>query len=152
AARAVQDMLQATDRDGGSLTATIVGLGLLFFGASAVFVQLQDALDTIWHLTPKPGRGWWRMIRERFLSFALVVVVGFLLLVSIIVSAAVSAANKFLTPTALLGGSAAWQVVNVFFSFGYITVLLALLFKVLPDVKIAWRDVWMGAATTAVLF
>src|SRR5262249_26147608 len=131
---------------------TIVGIGLLFFGASAVFVQLQDALDAIWHVTPKPGRGWWTMIRERFLSFAIVVVIGFLLLVSLVVSATLSAASKFLTPTALLGGSAVWQVINVLFSFGFITVLLATLFKVLPDVKLAWRDVWMGAATTAVLF
>jgi membrane protein len=152
AGRAVQDILHATDRQSGGVTATIVGLVVLLFGGSSVFVQLQDGLNTIWHVTPKPDRGWWTTIRERLLSFGVVVVVGFLLLVSLIVSAALSAANKFLTPSALPGGSSLWQVINALVSLGLVTLLLALLFKVLPDVKLAWRDVWIGALTTAGLF
>jgi membrane protein len=152
AGRALQDILEATERTGGSVTATVLGVVLLFFGASSVFVQLQDALNTIWHVTPKPGRGWWTMIRERLLSFAIVMAVGIVLLASLILSAALSAANKFLTPTALPGGSAVWHAINGLVSLGLVTLLLALVFKFLPDVKLAWHDVWIGAAVTAGCF
>jgi len=152
AGQAVQDMLRSTDRGGGSVAATIVGVVLLLFGASGAFVQLQDALDTIWHVVPRPDRSWWAIVRERFLSFAMVVVIGFLLLVLLGVSAALSAVSKFLTPAALPGGAALWQGSNAVVSLGIVTLLLALLFKGLPDVKLAWRDVWIGALVTALLF
>jgi len=152
AGRAVQDILQASNRAGGGVRATVVGLAVLLFGASGVFIQLQDALNTIWHVTPKPGRGWWTIIRERLLSFSMVVMIGFLFLVSLISSAILTAAQKFLPPTAFPGGTLLWQAINGLSSLGLITLLLALLFKVLPDVKLGWRDVWIGAATTAVFF
>jgi membrane protein len=152
AGRSLQDMLGATDRAGGGVAATIVGVALLLFGASGVFVQLQDALDTIWHVAPRPDRSWWTIVRERFLSFAMVVAIGFLLLVSLAVSAALSAVNKLLTPAALPGGATLWQGINALVSLGFITLLIALLFKTLPDVKLAWRDVWLGALVTSLLF
>jgi membrane protein len=152
AGHAVQDMLEATYLAGGGLTATIVGVVVLFLGASGVFVQLQDALNTIWHVRTKRERGWWTAIRERLLSFSMVMAIGFLLLASLILSALLSAASKFLGPEALPGGSLVWQGINGLFSLGLATVLLALLFKALPDVRLPWRDVWFGALATAVMF
>ena len=150
AGQAVQDMLRTTHREGGSIAATIAGVVLLLFGASRVFVQLQEAIDNIWHVMPNPDRGWRRILRERFLSFVMVVVIGFLFLVSLIVSAALLAASKFLSPMALPGGISLWQAIDALVSLGFITVLLALLFKTLPDVKLGWRDVWIRALVTAV--
>jgi membrane protein len=152
AGQAVQDILRTTHRQGGSIAATIVGLVLLLFGASRVFVELQEALDNIWHVTPNPGRGWGRILRERFLSFVMVVVVGFLFLASLIVTAALLAVSKFLSPMALPGGISLWQAIDTLVSLGFITVLFALLFKTLPNVKLGWRDVWISALVTAALF
>src|SRR5262245_29896213 len=152
AATAVQDMLRAARQDGGGIAATIVGAIVLLFGASGVFVQLQDALNTIWHVAPKPNRSWWATIRERFLSCAMVFGIGFLLLVSLIVSSALSAVSKFLTPAAIPGSSYLWQGVNALVSLGLITVLLASMYKVLPDVQLGWHQVWIGALATALLF
>jgi membrane protein len=151
-AQAIQDMLQAADQSGGGVIATVIGVVVLIFGASGVFVQLQDALNTIWHVAPKPNRSWLATIRERFLSFAIVVTIGFLLLVSLIVSAALSAINKLLTPTTLPGGGLLWQAVNIAVSLGFVTLLLGLLYKVLPDVKVGWRPIWISALATATLF
>jgi membrane protein len=152
AGRAVQDMLQAAQQNGGGWTATIIGVVMLFLGASGAFAQLQDSLNTIWHVKPKPGRSWCVTIRERFLSFGIVLGIGFLLLVSLILSAGLSAVSKFLTPASLQGGAYLWQAINTVVAFGFITVLLAMLFKVLPDVELGWRDVWVGALVTGALF
>lgn len=151
-ARSLEEMLRNTHENGAGVLATVVGMIVLLFGASGVFVQLQDSLNTIWHVAPKPDRGWWAVIRERFLSFAAVLCIGFLLLVSLIASAAISAVSNFLTPSWLPGSSYLWQVVNNLIAFALITVLLALMYKVLPDVKLRWRDVWIGAAVTGLLF
>src|SRR5215831_13619958 len=91
---------------------TIIGVLLLFVGASSVFIQLQDALNTIWKVKPKPGRTFREMIRNRFLSFSMILGIGFLLLASMVVSAALSALSQFLTPDALPGGTYLWQGIN----------------------------------------
>jgi len=123
----------------------------LFVGATGVFVQLQDALNSIWGVRRKPGRGLRNFLKDRLLSFALVVGIGFLLLVSLILSAGLSALGNFMV--GLLPAQATfWQWINFGVSFGVITLLFAIIFKVLPDVKIAWRDVWIGALLTALLF
>jgi membrane protein len=152
AGRAVQDMLQAAQQNGGGLTATVIGVVVLFLGASGAFAQLQDALNTIWHVEPKPGVSWWATIQERFLSFGVVLGIGFLLLVSLILSAVLSTVSKFLTPASLPGGGYLWQAIDSVVAFGLISVLFAMLFKVLPDVALGWRDVWVGAVVTAALF
>src|SRR5262249_39002088 len=125
AGRAVQDVLRTTYHDGSSVIATIVGVFLLLFGASRVFVLLQDALDDIWHVTPNPDREWARMLRKRFVSFIVVLVIGFLLLMSLIVTAGLLAASKLLIPGALPGGISSWQVIDTLVSLGFTTVLLA---------------------------
>ncbi|HZW03566.1 MAG TPA: YihY/virulence factor BrkB family protein [Anaerolineaceae bacterium] len=141
----------ASQPEAGGAVATIVSLGVLLFGASNVFSQLQSSLDAIWDVQPKPNRGIWNTIKDRSLSFAMVLGIGFLLLVSLILNTAISAATQFLGDVLPLGPWF-WQVVNFLVSFAVITALFALMFKFLPDVEIRWRDVWVGAIITSLLF
>jgi membrane protein len=134
--------------------ATIVGVVVLVLGASGVFAELQDSLDTIWKVTPKPGLGLWTVVQDRLLSIVVVLGTGFLLLVSLVISAALTAAENYLTPLAerLPGGPSLWAFVNRLFSLAFITLLFALIYKLLPDARIRWRDVWVGAVGSALLF
>ena len=151
-ATAIQSMIQNAHKPGsGGTIATIVGVVTLLFGASGVFGQLQDALNTIWGVKPKPGQGIRSFLQARFLSFAMVLVIGFLLLVSLVLSAALAAISTFfnhLLPDVAIVG----QLVNFVVSFAFITLLFAGIYKFLPDVNVAWKDLWVGAATTALLF
>ena len=151
-AGAIDKLLANATTPQGYTFATIISVIILLFGASGVFVQLQDSLNTIWKVVPKPRRGMMGVIRDRILSFAVVLGTGFLLLVSLVFSAALSALTKHFASDALPGGVRFWQMVNDLVSLVFITVLFALIYKVLPDAKIAWRHVWTGAAITAVLF
>jgi membrane protein len=150
-AEAIRDMLQRADQPSSGVVATVIAMVTLLLGASGLFGQLQDALNTIWGVEPKPGRGIWGLIQDRFLSFMAVLGTGFLLLVSLVLSAALSALGKWFggilpVPEAVL------QTLNLLVSFGVITLLFAMMFKLLPDARIAWRDVWVGAGITALLF
>jgi membrane protein len=128
-----------------------VGVVTLLFGALAVFGQLQDAFDTIWEVKPDPRANLWRLMRNRLLSFTMLLVVGFLLLVSLVVSTILTAVGGFLeTRIANYGLFAA--LVNGLLPLVFTTVLFAIMFKVLPNVQLAWRDVWPGALLTALLF
>ena len=148
---AIQALVSAARKPTTGAWATVIAVVTLFVGATGVFVQLQDALNSIWGVRRKPGRGLRNFIKDRLLSFALIVGIGFLLLVSLILSAGLSALGNFMT--GLLPTQATlWQWINFGVSFGVITLLFAIIFKVLPDVKIAWRDVWIGALLTALLF
>jgi membrane protein len=150
-AEAVQQLVENSRRPEAGIIATIVALGTLLLGASGVFVELRSALNVIWEVkTPAGGLG--AAVRARLAAFALVVGVGFLLLVSLVVSAALSAMGR-----TLIGGlgepaAAILQALNTVVSLGVLTVLFAMLFKFLPDTDVAWRDVWVGAATTSLLF
>jgi membrane protein len=150
-AKAVESLI-ATARDPGA-SSKAIGLGLvtLIFGLWGVFGELQDALNTIWGVTPKADRGVLDTIRQRFWSFALVVGTGFLLLVSLAISTWISILTKYFWYLLPLPGPML-EAANFVVSFGVVTVLFALTFKLLPDVEIAWRDVWLGAAVTALLF
>jgi membrane protein len=150
-AQAIQGMIQSASTPSSGLLAGILGVATLLIGAGGVIGQLHDSLNTIWGVQPKPGGGLLGLLRERFLSFAMVVGLGFLLLVSLVVSAVLTALFQVLGGL-LPGGTALWHVVELLVSFGFITLLFALIYKALPDVHIAWRDVWIGAAITAVLF
>ncbi|MDB6022547.1 MAG: Ribonuclease [Pedosphaera sp.] len=131
--------------------ASAIAIVTLLITATGVFMELQDALNLVWGVEENPGLGWRGFIKNRLLSFALIVGIGFLLLVSLLVSAGLEAAGKYFG--GLLPGSVgSWRLVNTLVSFGVVTLLFALIFKVLPDVKITWRDVWIGAAITALLF
>ena len=151
AADAIQSIAKNAHTPGTGVVSVAVGLLVLLFGASGVFGELQSALNTVWDVAPKPGRGIWGVIKDRFFSFTLVVGVAFLLLVSLVVSACLTWLGQVFEQT-LPGGAAVWQVLNFAISFAVVTALFALMFKKLPDVNIRWRDVWVGAAVTAGLF
>lgn len=149
-ARAIQAIIQSANRPALGVIASTIGLGTLLAGASGAFIELQDALNKIWKVQRRSESIWLGVIRERFLSFGLVLCLGFLLLVSLVVSAALGAVGNFIAP--LLP----WPVfllesVNFLLSLGVIALLLALIFKYLPDTEIAWRDVWIGAAVASLL-
>ena len=151
-ANAIQDMLKHTAETGSSTMATIVSVVLLITSATAVFSQLQQSLNAVWGVQVKPDRSWLATILDRFWSFAVMLGVGLLLLASLVLSTVLSAFAQFLNPNLLPGGVYLWQVGQMVISLGFITVLFAMIFKLLPDVKLAWRDVWVGAGATAVLF
>ncbi|MGV8840286.1 MAG: YihY/virulence factor BrkB family protein [Bauldia sp.] len=146
-------LTRTAERSGpsGGVVATVIGVVVLVFGAAGVFGQLQDALDTIWEVRPKAGQGFFSFIRQRFFSFALVGGAAFLLLVSLIVSTAISAAINYLGD-AVPGAGYLWQALAFVVGALVTGVVFAVIFKVVPDVVIRWRDVWFGAAVTGVLF
>lgn len=150
-AQAIQEMIQSASTPSSGILATIVGVVLLVIGAGGVVGQLQESLNTMWGVESKAGSGILGLLRARFISFAMVLGLGFLLLVSLVVSAGLSAAVQLLSGL-LPGGTVIWQGVELLISFGFITLLFALIYKGLPAVRIAWRDVWIGAAITALLF
>lgn len=149
-AKMVGSMMGA-QKHGASVISTILGLVALLFGAAGVFGQLQDALNTIWEVKSKPGAGLWGFIRSRFLSLSMVLGVGFLLLVSMVLSTFLSATTGALGNTLPIPETLA-HVLNFTLSFAVISVLFAMIFKYLPDVKIPFNKVWIGAIGTALLF
>jgi membrane protein len=151
AANAVQSIAASAHNESGGVLSSIIGIAVGLFGASGVFGELQLVLNTIWGVKPKSGRGLKGFIRDRFLSFSMVLSVAFLLLVSLVVSSVLAGIGHFLSH-ALPGGELVWQVVNALISLGVVTLLFALIFKVVPDVEVSWRDVIVGAAVTALLF
>ena len=130
---------------------TLINIVLLLSGASVIFGQLQQSLNRIWNVEPKPGNGIIDFLRKRLLSFSIVLVIGFLLLVSLVISTILVILGNYLRDL-VPGFTYLWQLLNFLVSFGIVTLLFALIFKILPDAKIAWKDVWMGAALTALLF
>ena len=150
-AKMVQTILQKTEQEKSNGLAAAAGIVTLIFGATAVFAQLQASLNLIWGVTPKPGRFFKDFIRKRLLSFAIVVAIGFLLLVSLVVSAGVESLQNYVADR--MAGEALWlQWANALLSFLIFSALFALIFQFLPDARIPWRDVWLGAVVTAALF
>jgi membrane protein len=151
AADAIQALVLDTSRRSTSLSATIVGLVILLFGASSAFSELKSALNTIWGVTIKPGQAVPNLIRERCISFAMVFSAGFLLLVSLIVSTAITALEGPIRRHLPLPPSF-WQLSDVAVSLVLVTLLFAMIFRVVPNVKLRWRDVWLSSVCTAFLF
>lgn len=149
---AIQDIIKNSARDEAGPLATTLGFLFLIIGATTVFIELQDSLNTVWGVTPKPGRGIKGMIRDRVLSFAMVVGLGFMLMVSLVVSAGLSALGNWMTNVLPNFSVVALQVIQQIVSLVIFALLIGAIYKVLPDVMIAWRDVGVGALITAVLF
>jgi membrane protein len=149
-AKTISSMMSAR-KTSGSLITTIVGIVALLAGAGGVFGQLQDSLNTIWEVKPKPGAGIWSFIRQRFLSLSMVLGVGFLLLVSLALTTFLSAVTGSFGGKLPMSETLA-HILNFAISFGVIAALFAMIFKYLPDVKIPFRKVWVGAVGTALLF
>lgn len=151
AAQMVGEMLANFNRPGGGIITVVIGVVTLIFGATGVFGQLQDALNTIWEVQPRPDRGILGIIKDRFLSFTMILGLAFMLLVSLVVSAGISVLGTFFGGLIPIG-EWFWQIVNQLISVGVVTILFALIFQILPDVDIAWKDVWVGALVTSILF
>jgi membrane protein len=151
AAAGVQAVMASAQSPESGFVSTLVGVVTLFIGASGMFAELQAALNTVWEVAPKPGRGFFGELKSRFLSFAMVISVAFLLLTSLVLSAVLSIVGSAAAPL-LPGGETVWQIANFGVSFAVVTGLFALIFKYVPDVEIRWADVWIGAAVTALLF
>ena len=151
-AEAIQGMIQnASNQPKAGIISTVVGAVTLLIGAGAVVGQLQTSLNKIWEVEPKSGQGIWVLIRQRFISFAMVLAVGFLLLVSLIMTALLTGFSQFLG--SLMGGAEfIGHLLDIIVSFGFITLLFAMIYKFVPDVQIQWKDVWIGAALTSILF
>ena len=150
-AKFIETAIEGASKPKAGTIASLISIAVLLFGASGLFAQLQDSLNTIWEVQPKPGRGVIGILRDRFLSFTMVLGVGFLLLVSLVLSAGLSGLVNFLG-SLLPGIGALLQLANFVLSFAVTTLLFGLIYKVLPDVKIAWSDVWSGAIVTSLLF
>jgi len=150
-AQAIQQMLASVNWPAGGVLATLTGVLLMLIGATTVLAELQSALDHIWRAPPRSESGLWAMLRTRLLSFGLILGVGLLLLVSLIFNAALGALQRWWAP--LLGGWELWAVAfNMASSFALLTAMFAMIYKLMPRVRIAWADVWLGAAVTALLF
>lgn len=151
-AAAVEGLLRSASDPDRSATAAVAGVILLLVGATTVFGELQDALDRIWRapVKVKPA-GFFALFRGRLLSFGMIFGISFLLMVSLVVSAGLSALGKWWGPV-FSGWEAVAQLFDFGVSFALITVLFALIYKVMPRVKVAWHDVWMGASVTSLLF
>ena len=147
----VQNIAQKAAQPNKGLLATIIGIALALFGASGVFGQLQDALNTIWGVKAKPRAGIWGFLRSRFLSFAMVGGVCFLLLVSLTLESVLKGFSHYVQ-SALPGGIVIALAVYWIFDLAVVILLFAIIFKFLPDAQIQWRDVWIGAAMTAIFF
>ena len=151
AVQVVTDIAQEASKPGKSTIATIVGIALALFGASGVFGQLQDALNTIWGVKAKPGQGIMSFLRARFVSFAMLGGVFFMLLVSLAIEALLKGFSHYVQ-SALPGGLTIAVSVYLLFDLAVVTVIFAMIFKFLPDAEIKWQDVWIGAIITALLF
>ncbi len=150
-ARMINEMVLNAARSRGSVIATVIGIAALLFGAAGVFGQLQEALDTIWNVVRPKSTGFMGMIKDHFLSMTMVFGIGFLLLVSLVVDAVISAMGSVIGAH-VPGGAVLLQSVQLVVSFGLVTLLFALIFRYLPHIEVAWRDVWSGALFTAILF
>jgi membrane protein len=139
-AQAIEDLLRSADRPGAGAIAMLAGIVTLLMGATAVFGELQNSLDRIWRAPArKQQQGWVNLVRSRLLSFGMILAIAFLLMVSLALSAVLSAIGE-------------WRLLDMAASFALVTLLFAAIYKIIPRVRIAWRDVWVGAAVTAALF
>jgi membrane protein len=151
-AQAVQGIVEnASKQPKTGIISTVIGVVALIFGAGGVVGQLQTSLNRLWGVTPKPNQGIWVFVRQRFISYAMILAIGFLLLVSLMVSAVISGLTQWMG-TLLGGADIIAHALDLLVSFIFATALFAMIYKFLPDVDIRWRDVWVGAVITSVLF
>ncbi|RZT00028.1 YihY/virulence factor BrkB family protein [Aquimarina brevivitae] len=151
-AQAVDSMVRNVADTDQSTFAIIVGIITLLYGATGMFISLQKSLNTIWNVQPNPKSEILKMIRDRFFSLGLILIIGFLLLISLVLTALITALTDWLQQRFPEIVITLLQAIDFLISLGLVTVLFALIFKYLPDVKIKWKDVWLGAFVTAILF
>ena len=151
-AAAVEALLKNVSKPSQGIIGTVVGVAVLLVGAMSVFGELQNSLDRIWRAPARrEASGLWTLVHSRLLSFGMILVIGFLLIVTLVASAAVVALGKWWSPF-FRGWAVLAEGVNFVVSFALVTVTFALIYKIMPRVRVQWRDVWIGAAVTALLF
>ena len=150
-AAAVQVMLSNAASTRSGILATAFGIGTLIIAATGVLGELQSALNLIWRAPPSGGLGLWHLIRTRLVSLSVILVIGFLLLVSLMMSTALAAFSDYLD-WILPGLATILQILHMMISFAFTTLLFAIIFKILPDKGVKWEEVWLGAAVAALLF
>jgi membrane protein len=152
AAKDVQDIVAKASASKDSTIATILGVATMLFGATGVFYQVQQILNKIWEVKPKPKQMLLKLVRDRVFSFGLILVIGFLLLVSLVLSAGLSAVSDWVAAHLSESLIVIFKVADILLSTSVIMLLFAAIYKFLPDAKIRWREVWIGALVTAILF
>lgn len=151
-ASAVQDLLASVKQPGQGAAVSVLGLVLLFIGATTVFGELQDALDRIWRVPARPAtRGWITLVRTRLLSFGMILAIGFLLVVSLVASTALAVASRWGEPM-FRGWYLLAEATSAMGGFAMVATMFALIYKVMPRANVQWKDVWIGAVFTALLF
>jgi membrane protein len=148
----IQDILIKTTQHKSSVIATVLGVITLVFGATGVFLELQNCLNNIWQVKPKPDQGFIYLIMSRLLSFGLLITIGFLMAISLIITALLTAFSRWIGVQFSIVAVYLLHSINILFSLTMITILFALMFKVLPETKISWRHLWPGAVLTSFLF
>ncbi len=151
-ALAVQGLIESVNQPAESVTATVIGIVLLLIGATSVFGELQSSLDRIWRAPARArSSGIWRLVRTRLLSFGMILGAGFLLIVSLVASASLAALQKWWGPL-FSGGAIVASAIELALGFVLATLVFAMIYKIMPRVRIHWKDVWVGAMVTAILF
>lgn len=150
-AAVLQETIRSAQKPSTSIFTTVIGIIILLIGASGVFGQLKEALNAIFNVTKKSSRGIKGLVLEKILTFSMVAVIGFLLIISLVASAVIAGINAYFNavfpfPEFIL------EIINFIVSFGLITLLFACIYKVLPDIKIPWKYIWIGSAVTSLLF
>jgi len=152
AAQQLQTIIQNASLSGKGTFAAVIGIIILLLGATAVFAEIQDSINTIWGLKAKPKKGLWKIVRNRFLSFSVIVSLGFLLLVSLAISAVIEGLSDKLKASFPDITVVIFYILDLLISFVVITALFAVIFKVLPDAKTKWKDIFPGAIASGILF
>ena len=152
AANDIEQLIISASQNQGTVLATILSITILLIGATGIFYQLQKILDKMWKVAPKPRKKFLKLIRARIFSFGLILVVGFLLLVSLVLSATIASMSDWFASNISESLIIIFSFADIIISIGVITLLFAAIYKFLPDVKIRWKDVWVGALLTSVLF
>ena len=148
----VEDIIANASQTQGTALATVLGVATLLFGATGVFYQLQQIFNKIWEVQPKPKGKFLKLIKDRVFSFGLILVVGFLLLVSLVLSAALSSLSTWVASHVSEGLNIVFKILDILVSLAVVTVMFAALYKFLPDAKVGWKSVWTGAVLTSILF
>lgn len=148
----LQELIKNAYLDGKSTVALVIGIVTLLIGATTIFGDIQDSINTIWGLKPKPKRGWVKMLQNRFLSFSVIISLGFVLLVSLAITSVLDIFSKSLQSRFAEVSVVVFYIINQIVTLGVISLIFGVIFKVLPDAIIKWKDVIAGAVVTAVLF
>lgn len=148
----IKDMLEKSTSEKSTTWGSIIGISVLLIGATGVFVELQKTLNLIWHVKVKPQNGYWLILKSRLFSFGLILAIAFLLIISLVISTALVAMSSWIKVDTSEFMIVVFEIINFMISLVVISLLFAMIFKILPDAKIEWKHVWLGSLVTGILF